>query len=137
MTTPHSRLRTIPFVPAFTAFRQSTIGHCVGGDSPADQQNPAKEKQRIAGRRDDVIENRTDDQGQAGAQGKGDRHAGDRNGGYQKQVSEIENHSANERFHQGASACAVEIVKETYRSRGFVRPMVRPKRRAHTTIPHM
>ena len=104
-------------VPAFGAFRQPTIGHCIGGDRGANQQNPAKEEQRIAGRRDDVIENRTDDQSQTGAQGKRDRHSGDRNGGDQEQISEIENHSASEGFHQGASAGAGEIMEETHRSR--------------------
>ena len=113
-----------PFRSSLCAFRQSTIGHGIGGDRGADQQNPAKEEPRIAGRRDDVIENRADDQGQAGAQRKRDRHAGDRNGGYQEQVSEIENHSAGERFHQRAGAGAVEIVEETYRSRR-IRPAQR------------
>ena len=69
---------------------------------------------------------------------KGDRHAGDRNGGDQKQVSEIENHSARERFNQRASAGAIEIVEETYGSRR-IRPAQgeTEQKGAHQNPPHV
>lgn len=94
-------------------------------------------QQLIADWRNDVVENRADDQCQAGAQRKSHRHAGDGNGSHQKQVPEIENHSASKRFRQGTSTRTIEIVKEPCRSRGIRPAQGETKQQGARYNPHM
>ena len=113
----------------FACALKVAIGQGVEADGDADHGDAAEDQHRVAGGGDEVVEEGAEHQRKAGAYGKCDGHARDRDRSYKKDVADAEDCAAGEGFDDAASAGGVEIEGEAVRGdAGSVRPRVRLKR---------
>lgn len=88
------------------------VTHRIKQNGQKNEADAAKQQGGISLRIDDVVEDDSDDQGKADGDGKGNRHAGESNGGHEKHVGEIEHAARHESVSDLSLAGDLDIVDE-------------------------